>query len=48
MQSSFVNGIFRIPYATRSDEANYQCIATNTKGTDAQSVVCLLYTSRCV
>lgn len=31
-ESSFVNGVFRIPSVRRSDEAEYYCSAKNTAG----------------
>ncbi|KAJ9584666.1 hypothetical protein L9F63_020991, partial [Diploptera punctata] len=38
-QSSFSNGIFRIPAARKSDESDYECVATNPSGTGVQRTV---------
>lgn len=38
-QASFSNGIFRIPAARKSDESDYECIATNPSGSDTQRTI---------
>ncbi|XP_052124491.1 basement membrane-specific heparan sulfate proteoglycan core protein isoform X6 [Frankliniella occidentalis] len=38
-QASFRDGVFRIPAAQRSDEAEYHCIATNPLGTISERTI---------
>ncbi|XP_069692113.1 basement membrane-specific heparan sulfate proteoglycan core protein isoform X26 [Periplaneta americana] len=38
-ESSFSNGVFRIPSARKSDESDYECVATNPSGTDTQRII---------
>lgn len=38
-QASFRDGVFRIPAAQRSDEAEYNCTATNPHGTNAARTI---------
>lgn len=38
-EHTFSNGVFRIPYARKSDEAEYSCTATNTAGSDTQKTI---------
>ncbi|XP_021927336.1 basement membrane-specific heparan sulfate proteoglycan core protein isoform X6 [Zootermopsis nevadensis] len=38
-EASFSNGIFRIPAARKSDESDYECIATNPSGSDTQRTI---------
>ncbi|PNF14537.1 hypothetical protein B7P43_G15031, partial [Cryptotermes secundus] len=38
-EASFSNGVFRIPAVHKSDEAVYECIATNPAGSDTQRTV---------
>ncbi|XP_031342212.1 basement membrane-specific heparan sulfate proteoglycan core protein isoform X8 [Photinus pyralis] len=35
---SFINGVFRIPYAQKSDEGQYECVATNSAGVQGSTV----------
>ncbi|KAK4879912.1 hypothetical protein RN001_008058 [Aquatica leii] len=35
---SFVSGVFRIPFAQKSDEGQYECIARNSEGVQSSSV----------
>nr|CAD7589934.1 unnamed protein product [Timema genevievae] len=38
-QASFLNGVFRIPAARKSDESEYECHASNPSGTNTQRTV---------
>lgn len=38
-EHTFYNGIFRIPYARRTDEAEYTCTATNSAGSDSRTTL---------
>lgn len=38
-QHTFYDGVFRIPYARKSDEGQYTCSAVNSAGTDSRTTI---------